>query len=168
MENSVAASTALSSNAAAYAMLIAGLSVVVLAIAFIVWYVAQMVANWKLFKKAGEKGWKSIIPVYNIFTSYKIAWKPVWFWIYLVVNFAYLSFDSLAGAVSNSQTAATVLLAIAALLAIASFVIWVMYNNKLAKAFGHGAGFTIGLIFLNPLFILILGFGRSEYVGADQ
>lgn len=35
----------------------------------------------------------------------------------------------------------------------------------LAKAFGKGAGFALGLIFLNLIFILILGFGDAEYEG---
>ena len=33
----------------------------------------------------------------------------------------------------------------------------------LAKAFGKGAGFTVGLILLNTIFIMILGFGSSSY-----
>ena len=28
--------------------------------------ILQIIALWKVFKKAGEKGWKSIIPFYNI------------------------------------------------------------------------------------------------------
>ncbi len=35
----------------------------------------------------------------------------------------------------------------------------------LAKAFGKGTGFALGLIFLNLIFMLILGFGSAEYVG---
>ena len=27
------------------------------------WYVFILVAGWKLFEKAGEPGWKSLIPV---------------------------------------------------------------------------------------------------------
>lgn len=41
------------------------------------------------------------------------------------------------------------------------FILWF----DLAKAFGKGAGFALGLIFLNPIFILILGFGSARYVG---
>jgi len=40
-------------------------------------------------------------------------------------------------------------------------MIIVMHN--LSMAFGHGVGFTLGLIFLGPLFLLILGFGSSQY-----
>jgi hypothetical protein len=45
-------------------------------------------------------------------------------------------------------------------------MIYVLY--RLAKVFGHGIGFTLGLIILEPIFIMILGFGKSEYIGKDQ
>ena len=35
----------------------------------------------------------------------------------------------------------------------------------MAKAYGKGTGFGIGLIFLDALFALILGFGSASYVG---
>lgn len=37
---------------------------------------------------------------------------------------------------------------------------------KLATAFGKGAGFGIGMIFLSPIFLCILAFGDADYVGA--
>ena len=49
---------------------------------------------------------------------------------------------------------------------IVNLVFGIMLYFKLAKAFGHGAGFGFGLLFLNPIFILILAFDSSEYVGA--
>lgn len=36
---------------------------------------------------------------------------------------------------------------------------------KLCAAFGKGVGFFIGMIFLAPIFILILAFGDAEYYG---
>ena len=33
------------------------------------WYILQVVAYWQIFEKAGEPGWKAIIPCYN---TYKI------------------------------------------------------------------------------------------------
>jgi len=33
----------------------------------------------------------------------------------------------------------------------------------LARSFGKGPGFALGLIFLSPIFLLILGFGGAEY-----
>ena len=39
---------------------------------------------------------------------------------------------------------------------------------KLSKSFGHGVGYTIGLIFLAPIFLIILAFGSSEYHGVNR
>jgi hypothetical protein len=43
------------------------------------------------------------------------------------------------------------------------FVIWMV--NLISKSYGHGVGFTFGLIFLSIVFVPILGFGESKYVG---
>jgi hypothetical protein len=43
-------------------------------------------------------------------------------------------------------------------------VIALLYFD-LAKSFGRSSGFGLGLIFLAPIFIPILGFGSSTYVG---
>jgi Family of unknown function (DUF5684) len=37
--------------------------------------------------------------------------------------------------------------------------------NDLSKSFGHGVGYTLGLIFLPEIFLPMLGFGGSQYVG---
>ncbi|MGN0438678.1 MAG: DUF5684 domain-containing protein [Lachnospiraceae bacterium] len=47
-----------------------------------------------------------------------------------------------------------------------NLVVSIMVYFKLAKAFGKGIGFGFGLLFLYPIFILILAFGSSEYIGA--
>lgn len=36
---------------------------------------------------------------------------------------------------------------------------------KLASAFGRGVGFGFGLLFLSPIFYMILGFGEADYIG---
>lgn len=46
-----------------------------------------------------------------------------------------------------------------------NFIVMIMAIHSLSKSFGHGIGFTLGLIFLSPIFLLILGFGSSRYVG---
>ena len=35
--------------------------------------ILTIIANWKIFTKAGEKGWKSLIPIYNTIILFKIA-----------------------------------------------------------------------------------------------
>lgn len=49
-----------------------------------------------------------------------------------------------------------------------NFVIMIMLYLKLAKAFGKGTGFGIGLIFLNTIFVLILGFSDAQYIGPQD
>jgi len=44
-------------------------------------------------------------------------------------------------------------------------IIWILIYDGLAKNFGHGVGFTVGLIFLPFIFLPILAFGRAEYIG---
>lgn len=41
-----------------------------------------IVALWKVFKKAGQPGWASLIPIYNIYVLLKITGKPAW-WLIL-------------------------------------------------------------------------------------
>jgi hypothetical protein len=42
-------------------------------------------------------------------------------------------------------------------------IVYIIVWNDLSKSFGHGIGFTLGLIFFGFIFILILGFGGSQY-----
>ncbi len=124
----------------------------------LVWYVLQIIANWKIFTKAGESGWKSIIPVYNGYVSYKIAWKGLYFWIFFILTIAGGSLYSM-----GVQDANSIYLVIAAVLLILAVVLNVVFDYKLAQAFGKGVGFTLGLIFLHTIFILILGLGDVKY-----
>jgi uncharacterized membrane protein YoaK (UPF0700 family) len=48
---------------------------------------------------------------------------------------------------------------------IVGFIVAIILTNDLAKAFGKGVGWTIGLLFLPMVFLPILGFGDDEYVG---
>jgi hypothetical protein len=94
--------------------------------------VLGIVAHWKIFTKAGQHGWTSIIPILNFIVLLKIVKRPIW-WIVLM------------------------------LIPIVNIVILVILLVDLAKAFGHGVGFALGLIFLGFIFALILGFGSSTY-----
>jgi hypothetical protein len=48
---------------------------------------------------------------------------------------------------------------------IVNFVVAVMVLINVAKAFGKGTGFAIGMLLLGPIFIPILGFGSAQYIG---
>lgn len=45
--------------------------------------IVLMIASiWVIFTKAGQPGWASIIPIYNIIIMLAVAGKP-WWWIFL-------------------------------------------------------------------------------------
>ena len=138
--------------------LVAGGMYVVLAI---VWWILQIIANWKIFQKAGEAGWKSIIPIYSEYVSCRIAWSAGIFWLLLIIGFAANCVDVM----TTPENAGMAMLLLLAALRVIMAVIGILYCIKLAKAFGKGSGFAIGLLFLHPIFLLILGFGSAEYVG---
>lgn len=127
-----------------------------------VWWILQIIANWNIFTKAGEAGWKSLIPIYGDYVSYKIAWQTSYFWLSFILGIV-------ASYVSSANLNESIFLTvIATLLRIVIAVINIMYCIKLSRAFGHGIGFAIGLILLQPIFLLILGFGSDQYYGADR
>lgn len=133
-----------------------GTTVAIIAVIGIIWYVLLVIARWKIFVKAGEAGWKSLIPIYNGYIQYKITWSTVIFWVMAVLYVASIFISGSDGGVMQ---------AISAVIGLAVIVIAIMASYKLAASFGHGIGFTIGLILLNPIFLLILGFGDSKYIG---
>ncbi len=100
----------------------------------VVMYIIFMIAAWNIFEKAGEAGWKAIIPIWNVYILFKITWGIG-------------------------------LLFLLMLIPIVGAIIALITSYKLAKVFGHGIGYTLGLIFFPWLFWLILGFGSSEYQG---
>ena len=51
----------------------------------IVIYVLLVVANWKIFTKAGEKGWKSLIPLYSAYIFVKIVDGKGWKFLLLLI-----------------------------------------------------------------------------------
>ncbi|MBN3034059.1 MAG: signal peptidase I [Bacteroidales bacterium] len=42
---------------------------------------------WKVFEKAGEPGWKTLIPFYNLYVWLKIIRKPMWWYVFLLIPF---------------------------------------------------------------------------------
>lgn len=130
----------------------------------IVWYVFQVIANWKIFNKYGEPGWKAIIPIYNTYIRYKATWNVKMFLVNIVLA-VLAGLQTLGVDTAAAGHTVTVPSTIAGIASVGLVVLDIMGKNKLSKAFGHGNGFTVGLFFLDPIFKLILGFGSSKYLG---
>jgi hypothetical protein len=94
----------------------------------------MIVAMWKVFVKAGQPGWASIIPIYNLYIWCKIVGRPAWWIILMLIPFV-------------------------------NIIVGIVLCIDMAKSFGKGAGFGIGLVFLGIIFLPILGFGSAQYQG---
>jgi hypothetical protein len=103
-----------------------------ISIAYIIMIVLSLVGIWKVYEKAGQPGWHSIIPFLNLFTWLKIVKKPYW-WFFLM------------------------------LIPLVNLGIAFMLGIELAKAFGKGTLFGVGLVLLPIVFYPILGFGEDTY-----
>lgn len=146
-------------------------------------FILFVVSKWFLFKKAGEPGWASLIPYYNMYVYYKIAGKAKLFWVMLVSSllsgamYFVLIFSCIFGigfslassingySVSELGTALIVVAVICALIFIACMismlVVSILANVGLAKSFGQSGGFAVGLIFLPFIFVPIMAFSNS-------
>lgn len=140
--------------------------------AVIVFYIFTVIASWKIFEKAGEKGWKSLIPIYNAYLLFKIVGMKNWFWITIIVTMVCTFVASLNGysaGMTEAEMKAFKLsehpIAVIALAvdAIVSLVAMIKYALNTAKAFGKGTGFAIALFFFPNICWLILGFGKAKY-----
>ena len=154
--------TSQAAGVAAFMGFLAGL-LVILVVVGIIYYVLLVIAWWKLFTKAGEKGWKAIIPFYNYYVQCKLTWAPKFFWIIIVLS---VLAGVIGGMVQSMTGTVQVIMSFVTLAAyIAVIVLGIISDYRLAKAYGHGGGYTVGLIFLNFIFMLILGLGKSKYQG---
>ena len=96
--------------------------------------IVSIIAQWKIFTKAGKPGWAAIIPFYNMYTLFEVAGMNGWMFLLMLIP-------------------------------IVNIIIMIMLYVNLAKSFGKSTGFAVGLIFLNFIFMLNLGFGSDQYVG---
>jgi hypothetical protein len=110
---------------------------VTIAIAYVALFIFSVIVGWKIFEKAGQPGWASIIPIYNNYVlMVEVLKMPIiWFILLFVpcVNFVVL------------------------------IILAVLIPLKMAEKFGKEVGFAIGLIFLGIIFYPILAFGDAEY-----
>ena len=127
-----------------------------LSVAAIVYYIILIVGLWKVFEKAGEEGWKALIPFYNFYILFKIAGVPSYFWMMLICTGLAAVCYFLGNIIFITYPLGWIFTAVASLIL---FAMW----SALSNAFGHSTGFALGLWLLNPIFILILGFGSSDY-----
>ena len=104
----------------------------VILVVYLAIFVLVVAGLWRVFTKAGEAGWKAIIPIWNALVLLRIVGRPLW-WIILL------------------------------LIPLVNFIVWLIVSLDLAKSFGKGSGFGVGLWLLSFIFVPILGFGSATY-----
>lgn len=109
-----------------------GMALGFMGVVYLVLVIGIIAGVWKTFTKAGQPGWAAIVPIYNFIVMLKIAGKPMW-WVLLL------------------------------LVPLVNFVVMIIMFIGIAKAFGKGTGFGLGLTFLGFIFFPILGFGDAKY-----
>ena len=126
-------------------------TLIVIGIIALVLGILTLIAMYKIAEKMGYEGWKGLIPVVN----------------------AYLMMEKM-----EVSAKWLVLLTFGSLIACIPFIGWlvllivciyfsIIFSISLARSFGKSDGFGVGLLLLCPIFICILGFGKSEFVGAN-
>ena len=102
--------------------------------------VGIFVGMYKTFTKMGyDDAWWAFVPILNVLFMLKVAEKPMW-WIVLCLI-------PLVGSL------------------IMLYVGWLV-ASKVAKAYGKGTGFAVGLMLLGFIFYPLLGFGSEQPVTA--
>ncbi len=134
------------------------------AILFVIYFIT-IVASWKMFVKMGEKGWKCLIPIYSSYILVKRCSKTKFFWLTFLFAIVVGVLNATATALGSENAASVVLNVFIIILGIIMLVWQIIIYYHISKSFGHGVGYTIGLIFLPFIFHLILSFGSSEYIG---
>jgi hypothetical protein len=109
-----------------------------LLIAMLVFAVIQVVSMWIVFEKDGRPGWASIVPFYNMWVLAEIGGKSGGIGLLMC-------FSSFIPFIGN----------------LIGFALWIIISLGVAKAFGRGVLFGIGLSFLPSIFYPILAFTKG-------
>lgn len=128
------------------------------ALIYLIAYICYAIGGYRLFAKFGEPSWKAFIPLYNIYVIFSKVWTNA---AGLLVVILMLASAVLSGGAADNATLATLL----SVINLVNFIVTFVGGYKLSKSFGHGIPFALGLTFLQPLFIIILGFNGDEYLG---
>lgn len=90
---------------------------------------------WKVFEKAGEAGWKAIIPIYNLYVLVSIAGKPGWWFIVIL------------------------------LVPLIGFIFYLLVCLALAQKFNKSPLYGVLLCFFGFIMFPLLAFDDSTYSG---
>ena len=126
-------------------------SIVVGVFLTLIMYVFVAVGLWKMFEKAGEPGWKAIIPVYNFYVLFKLSWNTLWFWVSLGGSI----FTIVVSNLRVGAALASVFVVFVIFVFVVTFAINCLAMYKVSLAYGKPAIYTLGLVFLPYVFLSV-------------
>jgi len=117
---------------------------------------------WRIFLKANKPGWRSLVPIYNLWEFYGISGVPKWLSLFSLPPYIYLISYFLAG--FNVPIGANLVLimlfnryAVVALLAsiVITILVYAIAIDKLGYRFGKSKKFSLFVLGLPPVLLLI-------------
>ena len=138
----------------------------------------RIIGRWKMFTKAGKKGFATLIPLYSEWTFFSIGTGngftgliltmlgmiQVCVWYIMMVLLEMPLVESIQAGDKMVYIFLSVEFAIGVIVAICTII----NNFKVAKNFGKGKGTGFGLTIFPIIFCLILGLGSAEYINKDD
>ncbi len=111
-----------------------------------------LISIGRVYKKAGQRAWAVVVPVYNFVVSLRVAGISPWIAVLMTIGF-------LLPVVSNYLSSYLIMLSYFLFILIP----YVFIQFLTAKRFSKGFFFGLGLFVLPFIFYPILGFGSSKY-----
>ena len=129
-------------------------------------FALSLIGKFFIFEKMGMPGWKSLIPIYSDYLLFRELIGSGYFWGYIASALLAGSCSALVtiGMVSGVMEFLFIITAVAA--CTVTIAIQIKLAHSLSKSFGHGIGYTFGLIFIEPIMLMILGLGNNRYARA--
>ena len=127
----------------------------------------MVVCLWIIFKKAWRKWWEAIIPVWNLYVFFKIAWKTSYFWVLILLPIVWIIHFVLIWFGAGNESLYMISSLFSWILWICSFLLpliaWLELPYWITKKFWKSNWFYIWMLFLTPIFMWILAFSNAKY-----
>lgn len=115
-----------------------GAVLLVLLLFLLAFAVFNIVCLWRIYQKAGQKGWAALVPIYNIIVLCRIGGKPDWWTILFFVPIANI---------------------------VVSILLIMEVSRRFGK---DPVAYVLLYIFLSPVWAAILAFGSAQYNAGGQ
>lgn len=132
--------------------------------------ILTFVSVWIVYNKAGQGGWKLLIPIYGDYIHFKIAHCAGRFWasLFLPILSTVLMVLGLTMALGGDYSTGLVLVLAGLALVITTAIIRITVPFKMAAAFNQSGFFGLGLWLLPTIFYAILAFNKSIVYGQRE